>query len=204
MPLSAPPGLVIRIGWALAHHELRTRPGLSSSLRCWKRRARAFGQPSGLPDFAAVIGWAPAHHELHTRPGSACSLRCLKQRARAFGQPFGLPESLFFAWPKKSNQKKGHPSSAPFAHPCAKGSRESVGVRGQAVPGLSRTSAASLRPPLRADPRTPAAPPGTPGRARAPARKSESRSRSRSSHRVGPGPPWPGGSPRYFDGGVPR
>ena len=83
-----------------------------------------------------------------------------KRRARAFGQPFGLPDLPFFAWPKKGRPKKGHPSSAPFAHPCAQGSRESVGVRGQAVPGLSRTSAASLRPPLRADPRTPAAPQG--------------------------------------------
>ncbi len=168
------PDLAAVMGWALAHHELHARPGFACSPRCLRRRARAFGQPCGLPDLAAVIGWALAHHELHARPGFACSPRCLRRRARAFGQPCGLPDLLLFAWPKRSRQEKGHPSSAPFAHPCAQGSRESVGVRGQAVPGLSRTSAASLRPPLRADPRTPAAPQGPRARARAPARKSRS------------------------------
>ncbi len=133
----------------------------------------------GWRDPALVIGWALAHHELHARPGFAWSLGRLKRRARAFGQPFGLPDLLLFACPKRSRQEKGHPSSAPFAHPCAQGSRESVGVRGQAIPGLSRTSAASLRPTLRADPRTPAAPQGPreergllPARARAKARSS--------------------------------
>jgi len=133
----------------------------------------------GLPDLAGVIGWALAHHELDARPGFACSLRCLRRRARAFGQPLGLPDLLLFAWPKRSRQEKGHPSSAPFAHPCAKGPRESVGVRGQAVPGLSQTSLASLPAPLRADPRTHAAPHGPRGRSRAPARKSLSEKRER-------------------------
>jgi hypothetical protein len=59
---------------------------------------------------------------------------------------------------KKSNQKKGDPSSAPYAHPCAPGSRESVGAFGQAIPGLSKTLAASLRPTLRVDRPPPAAP----------------------------------------------
>ncbi len=130
----------------------------------------------------------------------APSLRRLKRRARAFGQPFGLPDLLLFAWPlrrrsganaeggpggaegrkpgvKRSRQEKGHPSSAPSAHPCAEGSRESVGVFGQAIPGLSKTLAASLRPTLRADRPPPAAPQGPPGRARAPARKSQSEKR---------------------------
>jgi hypothetical protein len=125
-----------------------------------KRRARAFGPSFGRRDLGAVIGWALAHHELHSGLCLASSLRVWRRRAGAFGQPFGLPDLPFFAWPKKGRPKKGHPSSAPFAHPCAKGPRESVDVRGQAVPGLSRTSAASLRPPLRAYPRTPAAPQG--------------------------------------------
>ncbi len=114
----------------------------------------------GMAHPATVIGWALAHHRLHSCLGLTSSLRVWKQSARAFGPPFGRPELLFFAWPKKSNQKKGHPSSAPFAHPCAKGSRESVGVFGQAVPGLSKTLAASLRPTLRADRPPPAAPQG--------------------------------------------
>jgi type IV secretory pathway VirB10-like protein len=141
-------------------------------LRCPTRRAGAFGRPCGRPALAAVIGWALAHHELDARPGPASSLRRLKRIARAFGQPFGLPESLSLACPRESNQREGHPSSAPLVHPCTKGSREAVGVFGQAVPGLSKTLAASLRPTLRADRPPPAAPQGPRGRARAPARKS--------------------------------
>ena len=72
----------------------------------------------------------------------------------------GRPDLPFFACPKKARPKKGHPSSAPSAHPCAEGTRASVGVRGQCIPALSRTSPASLPAPLRADPRTPAAPQG--------------------------------------------
>ena len=154
------PDLGAVIGWALAHHELHARLGIASSRCCSKQRARAFGQPFELPLPATDIGWALAHHKLQARLCRVSPLRRSKRRARAFGQPFGLPDLPFFAWPKKGRPKKGHPSSAPFAHPCAQGSRESVGVRGQAVPGLSRTSAASLRPPLRADPRPPAAPQG--------------------------------------------
>jgi hypothetical protein len=198
-----PPDLGAVIGWALAHHELHARLGLALCVRRLKRRARAFGQPFGPPDLEGVIGWALAHHELHARLGLALYVRRLKRRARAFGQPCGLPDLLLFAWPlrrrsganaeggpggaegrkpgvKRSRQEKGHPSSAPFAHPCAQGSHESVGVRGQAVPGLSRTSPASLPAPLRADPRPPAAPQGPRERARAPARKSKSQSQSQS------------------------
>jgi len=107
------PRPAVRIGWALAHHELHTRPGFIRSLRCLKRRARAFGQPFGLHDLAGFIGWALAHHELHTRPGIACSLRCLKRRARAFGPSFGRPDLPFFAWPKKGRPKKGRPPRIP-------------------------------------------------------------------------------------------
>jgi hypothetical protein len=174
------PRPAIAIGWAPAHHELDSRLGLVSSFRCWKRRASAFGQPFGWPRPAIAIGWALAHHELQPRLGVVVSLCRLKRRARAFGPSYGRPESLSLAWPlrrrsganaegglggaegrmpgvRESNQREGHPSSAPFAHPCAKGSRESVGVFGQAIPGLSKTLAASLRPTLRADRPPPAA-----------------------------------------------
>jgi hypothetical protein len=88
--------------------------------------------------------------------GSALVLRCAsmveaRAKSRAFGQPFGLPESLSLEWPRESNQREGHPSSAPSAHPCAEGSREAVGDFGQAIPGLSKSLAASMRPTLRAD-----------------------------------------------------
>jgi len=145
------------------------------------------------------------------------ALVVLKRRARAFGQPFGLPDLLLFACPKRSRQEKGHPSSAPSARPCAEGSRESVGVFGQAIPGLSKTLAASLRPTLRAIRPPPAAPQGPrEERGLLPARstpeprseKREARSEKREAgsgkreagsgkrearladaHRVGPGPP---------------
>ncbi|SDD52151.1 hypothetical protein SAMN04488509_10348 [Aquimonas voraii] len=148
------------IGWALAHHELHARLGLVSALRRSKRSARAFGPPCGGPQRTSAIGWALAHHGLHARLGLVSALRRSKRSARAFGQPCGLPESLFFAWPKKRNQKKGHPSSAPFAHPCAPGLRASAGVRGQCIPALSRTSPASLPATLRADRPSLAAPQG--------------------------------------------
>ena len=118
---------------------------------------QACGEPCGL---SGRIGWALAHHELHTCLGCASSRCCWKRGARAFGQPFGLPESLSLAWPRESNQREGHPSSAPSAHPCAEGSRVSAGVRGQCIPALSRTSPASLPAPLRADRPSLAAPQG--------------------------------------------
>jgi hypothetical protein len=130
----------------------------------------------------------------------------MKRRAGAFGPPFGRPESLSLAWPlrrrsganaeggpagaegrmpgvRESNQREGHPSSAPSAPPCAEGPRESVGVFGQAIPGLSKTLAASLRPTLRAirpPPAAPQVPQLLPARAEA---------RASRRHRVGPGPP---------------
>jgi hypothetical protein len=183
--MSALPRLATRIGWVSTHHELHARLSPASSRASPKRRAGAFGHPSGLPGPAAPIGWVSTHHELHTRLGPVSSLRRSKRRSRsrAFGQPFGLPESLSLEWPlrrrsganaeggpggaegrmpgvRESNQREGHPSSAPSAHPCAPGSRESVGVFGQAIPGLSKTLAASLRPTLRADRPPPAAPQG--------------------------------------------
>jgi len=98
----------------------------ASPLRRSKRRARAFGPPCGLPDLASVIGWGLAHHELRARLGFASSRCCWKRRARAFGPSFrapkawpsmaipacGRPGLLLFAWPKRSRQEKGHPSSA--------------------------------------------------------------------------------------------
>ena len=142
------------------------------------------------------VGLDPPCASLRPRSCFVASWLCRwKRRARAFGQPCGLPDLLLFAWPlrrrsganaeggpegaegrtpgvKKGRPKKGHPSSAPFAHPCAQGSRVSAGVRGQCIPALSRTSPASMPAPLRADRPSPAAPQGPRGRARAPARKS--------------------------------
>ena len=152
--------------------------GPSGPLSVFQPLGQPFRAPKAWPSMAipacgpaacaAVTGWALAHHELHARLGPVSSLRHfvtsslrrLKRRARAFGQPFGLPESLSLAWPRESNQREGHPSSAPSAHPCAEGSREAIGVFGQAIPGLSKTLAASLRPTLRADRPPPAAPQG--------------------------------------------
>ncbi len=95
-------------------------------------------------------------------------------KSKSFRSALRAARVPHFAWPKKRNQKKGHPSSAPSAHPCAEGTRESVGVFGQAIPVLSKTLAASLRPTLQAIRPPHAASLGPSGRALAPARRAGS------------------------------
>ncbi len=78
------------------------------------------------------------------------------------------PESLFFACPKKSNQKKGHPEGRALRASCPPGTRASVGPTRRAIHGPALRSTASM-PPLAATPRLvrppPAATNGAPSKA---------------------------------------
>ena len=86
-------------------------------------------------------------------------------------------ESLFFVWPKKSNQKKGHPAIAPYAqslcYGCARPLRGSPTVRPWTDVELAHIVWATLR----ADPAQPRRDRGGPLRAH-PARQSRSQSQS--------------------------
>ncbi len=150
------------IGWALAHHELHPRLGIALSLcRFVASSLRRFVARSGEQELSVSPSALPKHGHPWPFPRAGCpshfslSGHCAAGAARTpkaapEGRRAGCPES------RKVGQRKAC-SSAPYAHPCAPGTRESVGVRGQAIRGLSRTSAASLRLPLGADPRPPAA-----------------------------------------------
>ena len=149
----------VRIGWALADYELDADCRLSDRrFEPLSHRGRGWG--GGWAERSLRTLPSPATRLLALAELQALSLARSKRRARAFGQPFGLPESLSLACPRESNQREGHPSSTPSAHPCAEGSRVSAGVRGQCIPALSRTSPASLPAPLRADRPSLAAPQG--------------------------------------------
>jgi hypothetical protein len=149
-------GLIARFPLLLAH---------ASSISATLRAGRLLLSPSPHGRGVGVRGRASLGRRLRdfakpfSFPSSLRSVRA-RQKPRAFGQPCGLPESLSLVWPRESHQREGHPSSAPSAHPCAPGSREAVGDFGQALLGLSKSLAASLRPTLRAIRPPPAAPQG--------------------------------------------
>jgi hypothetical protein len=61
-------------------------------------------------------------------------------------------ESLLFAWPKRSNQEKGHPDTAVCGHPALRLRNATPEVRRQSIPGLASNWARSLALTLRAFP----------------------------------------------------
>ena len=99
-------------------------------------------------------------------------------------------ESLLFAWPKRSNQEKGHPDAAVSGHPALRLRNATLGVRRQSIHGLTSNWAQSIAPTLRAFPTSRCRCIGAPlnaHRARQSEQQSQRQSESRSKAEAGLG-----------------